>query len=276
MKISILTPCFNAGGYLDRAVQSVLAQKDPDFEHIIADGGSTDGTVAILKNYPHLKWASEPDRGQCDAMNKAFSRSSGNIIAYLNADDWFEPGVGNFYSKCADMAAARLVVPVKDYRSTLLHFRHIWPLNPICYFYRRAVQIAAGPFPLEAHVGMDYWFLMRAMSKARILASDVVFGTYFFPPESKTSRTSGFEGRERAASQCRAWVREYLRQDNPRLLVWWNLHWWWYHYVQCFPERLKAPVRYLAYKALFASKVDYVEYQDLGFRKCYRRCFQRK
>ena len=294
MKISILTPSFNSGQYLERAIQSVLAQEDPDFEHVIADGGSTDDTIAILKRYPHLKWISEPDKSQSDAMNKAFVRSSGEVIAYLNADDWFETGafanvrdcfarqpasdivIGNFYSRNAGETAGRLVIPKKDYRSTLLFFRHTWPLNPVCYFYRRSVQEAVGQIPPEVNLWMDYWFLMRAMSKARITPSDVVFGTYFFPPESKTSRTAGVVDSERAARQLRTWVREYLRQDNPRLLVWWEAHRWWHHYIRQFPERLKAPFRDLAYKALFASKVDYVEYQDLGFRKCYRRCFQRK
>ena len=66
-----------------------MAQDYDEWEHIVVDGGSTDGTVEILKKYPHLKWVSEPDRGQSDAMNKAFTMSSGEVIAYLNADDEF-------------------------------------------------------------------------------------------------------------------------------------------------------------------------------------------
>ena len=294
MKISILTPSFNSGAYLDRAIQSVLAQNDPDFEHIIADGGSTDGTVAILKQYPHLKWVSEPDQGQSDAMNKAFARSTGEIIAYLNADDWFEPGVfahirdcfvsepeadmviGNFYSRDEGKTAVRLVVPVKDYRSTLLFFRNIWPLNPVSYFYRRRVQDGVGEFPLDEHNAMDYWFLIRAMAKARIHPSDLVFGTYFFPPDSKTSRTSSVaHNRQRMQRACRC-VRQHLREDNSRLLPWWNARWLWHIYVREFPARAKAPFKYLAYKGFFSRRFNYHDYQALGFRECYRRCSNRK
>jgi len=291
MKLSILTTSFNSAAYIERAIQSVLAQNDPDFEHIIVDGGSTDGTVAILKRYPHLNWSSEPDEGQSDAMNKAFARSSGDIIAYLNADDWFESGIfahvrdcfarepaadmviGNFYSRDAGNTAVRLVVPVKDYRSTLLFFRHTWLLNPVCYFCRRALQEAVGEFPLEEHNAMDYWFLVRAMSKARIHRTDLVFGTYFFPPESKTSRISGVADRRRMLRRSCELVRQHLHEDNPQLLVWWTAHWWWHNYVRQFPERLKAPFRYLAYKAPFGSQIDYNEFKSLGFRKCWRRKF---
>jgi glycosyltransferase involved in cell wall biosynthesis len=270
----------------------VLAQKDPDFEHIIADGGSTDGTVAILKNYPHLKWVSERDQGQCDAMNKAFARSSGEIIAYLNADDWFEPGVfahirdcfasepkadmviGNFYSRHEGKTAVRLVIPVKDYRSTLCAFRCIWPLNPVSYFYRRTLQQAVGPFPLDEHNAMDYWFLLRAMARARIHASDLVFGTYFFPPESKTSRLARAAHTQSGSWRCRDLVRQHLQEDNPQLQIWWNVHWWWHNYVLESPERLKAPLRYLAYKLLFASRINYSEFKSLGFRQCWRKSFR--
>jgi glycosyltransferase involved in cell wall biosynthesis len=294
MRISILTPAFNSGAYLEKAIQSVLAQNDPDFEHIIVDGGSKDETLTVLKRYPYLKWVSERDRGQCDAMNKAFAWSTGQIIAYLNADDWFEPGVfahvrdcfarhtemdmviGNFYSKSEGDAMAHLRVPVKDYRSTLLFFRHVWPLNPVCYFYRRTVQEAVGEFPVEVHIGMDYWFLIRAMAKARIYASDVVFGTYYFPPESKTSRGSGLADIQQGAQRFRKWVRQHLRESDLRLLAWWDMHWFLHHWVREFPERAKAPFRYLAYKALFASMLDYHEYENTGFRRVYRKRFPRQ
>lgn len=294
MKISILTPAFNAAAYLEKAIQSVVAQNDPNFEHIIADGGSKDDTLTILKRYPHLKWVSEPDGGQCDAMNKAFVRSAGEIIAYLNADDWFEPGVfrhvrdcferqpetdmvvGNFYCSYSGSSARRLVIPVKDYRSTLLFFRYDWPLNPVCYFYRRAIQEAVGEFPVEVQLGMDYWFLIRAMSKSRIRSSDRVFGTYFFPPESKTSRTSGVADAQETVKRFRNWVKQHLREENPRLLPWWSAQWFFHHWLREFPERVKTPFRYLAYKVLFAKAVDYDEYRELGFRHAYRKRFPRR
>jgi len=68
----------------------VLAQNYENFEHIIMDGGSADGTVDILREYPHLKWISEPDEGEADALNKALKMAAGDIIGWLNADDWYE------------------------------------------------------------------------------------------------------------------------------------------------------------------------------------------
>jgi len=92
MKISVITPSLNSGEHIERAIQSVLAQNYDNFEHIIVvDGLSTDNTLDILKKYPHLTWVSEKDSGQSNAMNKGFAMSSGEIIVYLNADDYFLP-----------------------------------------------------------------------------------------------------------------------------------------------------------------------------------------
>lgn len=92
MKISIITPSYNQGIFIDDAIQSVLAQDYTDFEHIIIDACSTDTTLTVLKKYPHLKWISEPDEGQSDAINKGFKMAKGEVIGWLNADDFYLPG----------------------------------------------------------------------------------------------------------------------------------------------------------------------------------------
>lgn len=91
-KISVVTVSFNQGRFIEKNIQSVLAQNYPNFEHIIVDGGSTDETLDILRKYPHLKWTSAKDDGQSDALNKGFSRATGDIIAWLNSDDWYADG----------------------------------------------------------------------------------------------------------------------------------------------------------------------------------------
>jgi glycosyltransferase involved in cell wall biosynthesis len=91
---TIVTPSFNQGQFIRDCIESVLRQDDGSMhiEHIIVDACSTDETPAIVKEYPHLTWISEPDRGQCDALNKGFSKASGDIVGWLNADDYYLPG----------------------------------------------------------------------------------------------------------------------------------------------------------------------------------------
>ena len=93
-KISIITPSFNQGQYLEETILSVLNQDYPALEFFIIDGGSTDGSVEIIKKYAHrlTYWESKPDRGQSHAINKGFRMASGEIVAWLNSDDLLAPG----------------------------------------------------------------------------------------------------------------------------------------------------------------------------------------
>ena len=94
-KISVVTVSFNQGEFIKKNIDSILAQNYPNFEHIVVDGGSTDSTLEVLRSYPHLAWTSEPDRGQSDALNKGFARATGEIIVWLNSDDWLAENVFN-------------------------------------------------------------------------------------------------------------------------------------------------------------------------------------
>jgi glycosyltransferase involved in cell wall biosynthesis len=92
-KISIVTPNYNGGVYLEQTIQSVLSQDYPNLEYIIIDGGSTDNSVAVIKKYESqlTYWVSEPDNGLYDAVQKGFAQSTGEIMAWINSDDLYHP-----------------------------------------------------------------------------------------------------------------------------------------------------------------------------------------
>ena len=91
-KISIITPSYNQGSFIEKTIQSVLSQDYPNIEYIIIDGGSTDNTIEIIRKYDKwiTYWESEPDRGQSHALNKGFARATGDVFAWINSDDYYE------------------------------------------------------------------------------------------------------------------------------------------------------------------------------------------
>jgi glycosyltransferase involved in cell wall biosynthesis len=89
LPVSVITPCLNGGRYLAEAIESVLVQRCPQAEHIVVDGGSTDGTLEVLRRYPHVRVIRGPDRGMYDALNKGLTLARGEIIGVLNSDDCY-------------------------------------------------------------------------------------------------------------------------------------------------------------------------------------------
>ena len=105
MKVSIVTPSFNQGEFIERTLQSVASQSGAEIEHVVFDGGSTDNTVEILKRFtPTVRWVSKKDKGQTDAVNQGIRATDGEIIGWLNSDDIYYPG-----------AIARVVAFFKDH-----------------------------------------------------------------------------------------------------------------------------------------------------------------
>jgi glycosyltransferase involved in cell wall biosynthesis len=106
MKISVVTVCFNSASTIGRTLDSMLAQTYQDWEHVVIDGASRDGTQGIVSDYGRkaggrLKFVSEPDKGIYDAMNKGIALCTGDLIAIINSDDWYEPDALEGISKAA-------------------------------------------------------------------------------------------------------------------------------------------------------------------------------
>lgn len=207
MKISVLTPSFNSGKYIQQAIESVLNQSYTNWEHIVVDGASTDETRIILQNYPHLKWVSEPDKGQSDAMNKAFAMSTGDLIVYLNADDYFyseafgkivttfqkhpdkDIVVGNLHMKINNEFRANTNATISWKDLSVIKGR--FPTNPVSYMYKRKVQEKIGFFPIDEHYTMDYWFLIRAFYFFKPIKIEDFLGCFVFVPNNKSSTIAG-------------------------------------------------------------------------------------
>lgn len=117
LKISVVTPAFNSADTIRDTIESVLSQTYPDYEHIIIDGGSTDGTVEIIRSYEpryggRLRWVSEPDKGLYDAMNKGIAMATGDVVGVLNSDDFYSSpeimtevakGIDGFDAVCGNL-----------------------------------------------------------------------------------------------------------------------------------------------------------------------------
>lgn len=237
-KISILSPSFNSENTIEKAILSVLRQGYPNFEHIICDGGSTDSTLEIIKKYPHIKFVSEPDKGQCDAMNKAFGMSSGEIISYLNVDDYYQRGAFRKIAKAfeenpgAEMIVGNLFFendghtfirnPEIEYKKIIQPFKYIFPINPVSYFYKRKVQEEIGPFPLDDHYTMDYWFLLNAYQKYKLAKINEFLGTFCM---NGFNKTSGADNRKNVHRK----VVEHCRQNDRKNLLFY-LYSYYKHY----------------------------------------------
>jgi glycosyltransferase involved in cell wall biosynthesis len=203
MKFSILTPSFNSAKYLQRTIDSVLKQDYKNWEHIVMDGASTDGTVDILKKNLHLIWVSEKDNGQSDAMNKAFKKATGDVIMYLNADDELADGILSTMATQfvrfpdADMVVGDLQInnqgkitikrPSVSLRVILQYWPCRFPQNPVSYAYKKSLQEKIGPFPIDNHYAMDYWFILEAYRLGKVVKFEKVGGTFHVDGTNKSS-----------------------------------------------------------------------------------------
>lgn len=177
---SVITVSYQHAAFIRQTIESVIGQEYPHVEHLIIDGGSTDGTLEILREYTHLKWISEPDRGQSHALNKGFARATGDIIAWLNSDDWLAPGAFNEVAEALEhhpivLGACAVCnkegvrqYEVTNYERTWFDLLKYWvycssPAQPSVFFRREIleeVKYSVGKYideDLEFCMDLDLW-----------------------------------------------------------------------------------------------------------------------
>ena len=209
MKISIITVCFNSVKNIEDTIKSILSQDYKDIEHIIVDGGSTDGTLDILKKYDkYLQWSSQKDQGQSDAINKGFKQASGEILAFINSDDCYERGallkVGHYFSENPDAhwvtGKCRIIDDqgtetrkfITLYKNFWLWFKSYSVLLVLDYisqpatFWRRSVIEKVGLFDVYEHLSMDYDFSLRVGRYFRLHVIDSYLAAFRIHPSSKS------------------------------------------------------------------------------------------
>ena len=206
MKISVITVCFNSARFIAQAIQSVLSQDHPNFELVIVDGGSTDGTVELIRRYAErdrrIIWRSEPDQGISDAMNKGVSMASGEVISHLNSDDYY-PHAGvlsrvdavlNSHSETPWLTGGLTFVAedggvLREMRPRRYSFRRLLRGNILLHpatFIRRHAFLDVGAFNLALQYCMDYDLFLRLGRLAPPLILDESLACFRAHPGSRS------------------------------------------------------------------------------------------
>ena len=204
-RITIVTPSFNQGMFLEETIRSVLDQGYPNLEYMVFDGGSTDNSVEIIRKYEKqlAYWKSEPDRGQADAINKGWKRATGEILAYINSDDTFaphalqivaevfsrHPEVGLVYGRCLVIDEYSKVLRERRVRAASLAEILMWsPSIPQpTMFARRVLVEAAGFLNPELHYTLDYDLAIRVGLTTKIHFIPQVLASMRDHPAAKTA-----------------------------------------------------------------------------------------
>jgi glycosyltransferase involved in cell wall biosynthesis len=215
-KISIITPSFNQGLFLEDTIVSVLDQQYPNLEYIIVDGGSTDNSVSIIKKYESKinYWVSEKDSGQSEAINKGFSRATGEILSWLCSDDLYLPGtlnkVAQLFTANPDtvMIHGRSILFDESGKETIkgadkeeldLRYFTVIPFPQPSSFFRKKLISEQGLLREDLHFAMDYDLLIRTALWYKILPAEDIFSRYRLHKDSKTT------------SQIKSFAKEWIK-----------------------------------------------------------------
>jgi len=240
MRWSVLTPSLNQGSYLHACLQSVAVQTHPVLEHIVCDGGSTDGTLALLQRAPaNVRWLSEPDGGQAAALNRAYAMSSGDAIAWLNSDDAFFStttlaAVSDIFERVpeADVVMGDAAI-VNETGLVLRHHSSRWPGTAIrsgrwpvpqpAVFFRRTIIERLGYFldePLVTTMDLDL-FIRMARAPCKVVHARRTLAIDRIQPMRKTVVLRTVYESE-AAALCEKYGIRLTDTFGDRVTSWWR------------------------------------------------------
>lgn len=211
-RISIITPSFNQGRFIEETIHSVLSQEYPNLEYLVMDGGSSDDTLNVLKRYSgKITWFSEADQGQTHAINKGLRRATGSILGYLNADDLLLPGalqkvveifnddsqVWWVTGKChsVDEKNNEIRRPITIYKNVLLRLSSPSLLlitnfiSQPATFWRRETLECVGYLDESLHYVMDYEYWLRLYAKSPPVFIPEYLAAFRIHRKSKTTST---------------------------------------------------------------------------------------
>ena len=204
-RITVVTPSFNQAKFLERTIQSVLDQGYPNLEYIIIDGGSTDGSVDIIRRYEEYLayWVSEPDQGQSNAINKGLRRATGDWVAWQNSDDTYWPGTFQDLAEAAEkFPHAGLIIGnmmlMDEHGRALRDIQYVRPthksllaegmvLTNQSAFWRRDCHGHIGYLNEDLHYSFDYEWFLRLTNHAAAEHVDRIWGGLRLHGETKTS-----------------------------------------------------------------------------------------
>ena len=213
--VSIVTPSYNQALYLEQTIQSVLGQDYPGIEYIVIDGGSTDSSVEIIKRYADAGrlayWTSEKDSGQAEAINKGLARANGEIVAWLNSDDYYMLNTISVAVRCfeqnPDVVMAygnMLAVDGAGHTLNVLKYKQLALEDLLCFqiigqpsvFFRRSALEKAGLLEPTFHFMLDHQLWIRLAQQGRILHVPQVWSAARYHAEAKNRARAAEFGRE--------------------------------------------------------------------------------
>lgn len=229
-KITVITPSYNQGGYIEDTILSVIGQGYPNLEYIIIDGGSTDDTINVLKKYENhiTRWISEKDNGQGSAINKGFTLATGDILCWLNSDDMYLPGTLKYISERLDISKPEILIGncihIKEGTGIAVgsdvvadHFRHdiLWcdyVLQPSSFWTRKIWQ-ATGTLNEDLYYAFDWdWFIRAKIEKANFKVAERQLSVYRIHGAHKSSF-----GGEARAKELGSIYKKYHRERGQAL-----------------------------------------------------------